>query len=752
MSRWWLPALFLLIFLAGCNIPLYGSYYQERATRIGYLLNPLGDGAYLIQVNASLNETVYVFACQKPQLSGWAQLLSLFFDPGFVGTECGIYNMSQVEDELEQAELVPRATDIGFGPTIMDFQEAIRYCNNSPRYAISFIYGTDYSFIEPTSLITLSQTCLAQHAVMPVYVFSTPDGRPPAVPNEKDIGKLLSYNPSMVVYLHNTNNTTASLDWDRIKQGIKDIKASCPRCLVGLGLSFTDEVVPTLASQDEELLSLIDFTAFGVDAERANTYRGQALYGKTLYYFGYLKALLGKPVLIYYTDLEGMTDYEARVFYSLMFNSLRQQGPLGLLGYTAEPFYEEKSPALKSGLVRDGQANQKKFSMVFSQCQLYYGRKPTLAYFSKTGNAALPYAFSTRPFYTFNAGQATEVAEPPYILGLSDRDELLYDCSPCFEGETAEALKDMGVQPLHIPPYDCERLKGEAAYYAGLLYFDPAAIMALATLSAPDPCHSAFVPPYEMDECAYPSLPSDIESCNVPTYRLDAGGECSPSDTGPLCYVCRYGPLEVPYPPANLNPPSDVLFFCGEDFDPYNEEDAYCGAAVALAKAYDEVEGWIEGHEDEFFIEEGEKGPTLLVLTALHYFYGRETASSFAKLARDVGDATSCSSLSGDAFEFCCSYDEQEDDYVLTNPLCGQELSPAELFVKIHNSYTPPGYVPVWQRWKFETEKAYDYLEGYVGVVGSCEVCDRALARQNLCKTLERVYGYDVCSQVDSGG
>jgi len=748
--RWGWLFLFLLTFTAGCTMPFYGSYYEDKVDKIAAILDPVGNTVITIALGPG-REDVVVFACENPQGSDWlSQLLLKLFDPGLVGVRCGFYLLNETtEEEIGAEALIPRAVDVGAGATIVEFQEATAYCNNSMRYAVSYIIGDGESFLTPTSLpFITSQTCLAYRSILPVYVMATPTGRPPSHRNEYSVAVLMQHNPSLVVYMRAANNSTATADVARVVDALQDIKAACPRCLVGLGMAMGDTVWPAYINNTTQLRESLDFVAFGVDTGGQPT-SGAGLVGRALGYFGLLRAYTDKPVFIHYTNLEGMTDYEARVFYTRMFSALPSLASMGLIGYVGEDFYEEKGPFGGSGLTRDGEPNQKKFSMFFYQCRHYYNVQPPLAYFSTTGISALPHSLVRQPLGSPLEEQVEE-AEPPIIITKADREEPIFDCSPCA-GSNASAFLESLVVHGTPPATDCGALKANASYYAGLLYFDPAAVMALSQFADPDPCSNIYYPPWDAVDCYMPLKAEEVESplCQ-PQPMYYSSGQCGPSSGSSECRICFYGPLKVPWPPGHAPPVVEMV--CGEDFDPYDREDAYCAGAVHLSLLFEEATRWVEFEEDRYFITNESRGADLLTLTAISYFHGNDTAREFLELVAEVGDVPNGNcyalpTLHPDARDFCCDYDPDEGEYVLTNPLCDKGYSPAELFVRIHRSPTPPNYIPTWQRWKFETEEAYRFLKAYVGVSKTCRVCDEEAARERFCQKLEEVYGEDVCAQ-----
>ena len=727
----------LLLFLPGCSMPVFGPYYEEKVRELATLLDPLNGGTFFIQLPGD-GENVTLFACRKVQPSNvFERVLQSLFDPGFVGGECGFFTLDNTTMEvLKNGELIPRATDIGFGNTILEFHEASRLCNNSPRYAISYIYGASQGFLVPQkSLLVSSQTCLAAHSIIPVYVFVGRGGLVPVVSNEGDIATRLSANPSLVIYMHNTKESNFAL----LRQRLDIIHANCPRCIVGLGVTFNDlEYLGRVSNTS--VMDAVDFISFGVDTRYSNQTTGEGLFGETLTFFGAVRGATGKPVFIHYTYLENLTDYEARIFYSKMFSALRMLGPMGLLGYVPEPFYDRSSFTGKpaTGLVSTtGTEWQKKFSMVFSQCRLYYALRPSLTFFSPSGMMAYPWALPSEPAdLTPSFSLPSEEGEPPYLITLADKDKFLYDCNTCIGSATANYYTSQGIHPFSVGDATCEEAKQREGLYASRLFFDPAAIMALS-LMATSQCDISVLPPSYV-QCDFPTKASIIQqytSCNLPQYRA-SGITCSLSGSGEECYICHYGPLMLPYPPGPFAP-SYVRAVCGEDFDPFDREDAACGAAVAFSKYYDEYNRQLAPRASLYYMDGEAYEPSLLAITALRYFTDERTVDKFLSLVSEIGGASDCAYLSYTAQEFCC------DGGDMVNPICGKQLDPAAVIIKLHTTYPSTAGA---QEWRFLTKKTYDYLVSYTSIVNNCHVCDKEKALQNFCEKAKEQTGEDVCA------
>ncbi len=470
MRFWLFTLILLLLFTAGC-LDHTSSAVQKAYKEYGAMMVATNPSSYIDSVDYKVSNApkmCYVFVCHNATSKAYFGLGGFFKGTSLLGGNCSIYNFTPDSNGFDKyMELVKdsdtqvRELALGGGPSLADFNDGTRYCNNSYNLAEYVITGSGSAYDLPP-LPSISASCVLEKGRLPLFILYNKGSL--QADNRTTPPALLSSVVSLADALNGTGPVIVatellprnnSVTYQRVKQEAKILKSHCKNCLVFLSITL-DEANESNAFyvnkvlSDAELNKSIDGIGFGIDSrflpnetlkEGANP---EDIFATAVMPLMNRIALnTTKLMLIYYVYLppnsvRSYSDEDYAAIYNLFFTSAPYLANLGLIGFVGQPFYETTSifPCDDCALTyKDGNGNLqsgKAFSTWFSLCRAYYVKAiHPYVVFGKNGARCDMYAPTSLETYSFD-GYVDATGKLEVEPTLKSAEETFFKCSNCL--------------------------------------------------------------------------------------------------------------------------------------------------------------------------------------------------------------------------------------------------------------------------------------------------------------------------------
>ena len=703
------------------------------------------------------NATLYAFVCNYTQLKKvgfdkfkayWKYLFTkdskVMFDESLIGGKCWIQNVSHfpsieaiifsvflepeeirnntafyktyldrdgnvvVEEppsDLDEIRRLYKIFDrhvffgLASGPSFGDFNELNPFCNNSLRYPVKFITGTENQYLIPATP-EIRAACYLDLGYIPIYVFYARNGIPEVdnsyilvsrlvdmnSPDREAIGPVFlfsegSLTPSQLLKGLEEYTPGADRYTGRVRAQIVGWKTLCPDCIVGLTVPFdiTPEELKKLRDMirnDPWLYSNISIIGFGIDADRLNNRSNFHEMVQRIEMIVKFARDLGKPSAALYMyvpqswtekkiradgfEYSGL-DYIMKNFYSIdavASSNVFNLAGRGLIMMPTLPLIPESMQILlgKSSAVSvlDTAMNpyEDAFSYTLSYCKEYFkvGINSPLI-FSSSGVDLKNIQLTQRSEFYQDQPQYREPRfTPDKRFTINDKDDTIFKCVGCFLILNSTQVGNFkSIFNLDTYKHKCEepspQIINKIKLYSDIVDLDPPFLRALIEqFSNYDKCHVSFVDSKaeQLERCGHNLEFSDIQS------DLAKAG-CSVSKKSD--YVCGFGVMDV-----KIDITKEILEPCipskGYIRDMiFDESINLCKGAIMLANASDSAEKIINEYPkymlDTKYIEERYL-LYRMILTSLVYDQGYNFSKATVRFFEGLVDELKIVGLTGD--------------------------------------------------------------------------------------------------------
>ncbi|MCS7122733.1 MAG: hypothetical protein NZ908_02140 [Candidatus Micrarchaeota archaeon] len=754
---------------------------------------------FMIELNKTYsnreNGTVYAFVCNYSKLKkvGWDKFKAYWkyllgdkkalFDESLIGAYCRIENVShfpsveaimnapflspaeiknnlafqkvtidrsgkvttiEPPSDLKEIERLYKRYDrlvffgLASGPSFSDFNELNPFCNNSLRYPVKFITGTETQYLIP-ALADMRAACYLDLGYIPIYVFHAKSGIPDVDNSGLLVARLSDFSGDHVgpVFLFTEASVSPSQLLDgldrtgknkysgRIYAQIVSWKILCPKCIVGLTVPLDmsgDELrkLRDIIRSDPFLYENISVIGFGLDVDRLNKKTPQEMIFRTETIVKFARDLGKASAGLYmyipqswmvkkirsdgfeYSDL----DYLMENLYSidsLGTSNLISLTGKGLIMLPTLPIIPESMSVLlgKNSPVSVLQSDLKTevenaFSYTLSYCKNYFrvGQNPPII-FTDAGVDLKNMQLSSRSEYFRDEPSYREpIFQPRYTYTIRDRDDEIFKCVGCFLMLNSQEVKKFKTI-FHLSKYNkqCDQpadVVRKIHLYSDMLDLDPPLLRSIIEeLSNYDNCKVSFADTEQeqIERCGHRLKFSDIQQ------YLPSG--CRISKTSD--YVCGFGVMDVKVDikTESVSPckPSNA-YLHKEIFD---VDVNLCKGAMMLANASQQAD-LIMNRYGKYLLEDLDKNYLIyrMILTTLIYDQGQNYTEASAVFFTDLIDELKTVGLTGTKRidnqkcweyrylphfnNYCCVIGEDEDSTEMVNPYCVSLTNRPHLF------------------------------------------------------------------------
>lgn len=738
---------------------------------------------------------IYAFVCNYSKLKKvgwdkfkayWSYLLgnkNALFDESLIGAHCRLENVShfpsieaimnapfltpaQIKDniafhkvsidkngktvvteppsDLKQIERLYKRYDrlvffgLSSGPSFSDFNELNPFCNNSLRYPVKFITGTETQYLIP-ALPDVRAACYLDLGYIPIYVFHAKSGIPEidnsallvtrlADPASGDhVGPVFLFTEASVTpaqLLDGLDTSGKSKYSGRIYAQIVSWKILCPKCIVGLTvpLDISGEDLRKLRDRirsDSFLYENISVIGFGLDVDRLSKKTPQEMIFRVETIVKFARDLGKASAGLYLYIPESWTikkiradgfEYSDLDYFMENLYSIDALGTSNLISLTGKglmmlptlPIVPESMSILLgkrspvSVLESDLKSKREDaFSYTLSYCRHYFrvGQNPPII-FTDSGVDLRNMQTSSRTDYFKDEPSLREPTfKPKYTYDVKDRDDEVFKCVGCFLMlNSTEVKKYKSIFTLSKYNKQCDQPQDvvkKIQFYSDMLDLDPPLLRSMVDeLSNYQTCMVSFAKTEQeqAERCGHKLKYSDIQS------YIPSG--CKISKTSD--YVCGFGLLDVkiditkePLTPCD----SSKAYIQGKIFD---TDINLCKGAILLANASQQAEIIMNTHS-KYLLQDLDKTYLIyrMIFTVLVYDQGPNFTEASAVFFTGLVDELKTVGLTGikkiddeKCWEYrylphfnnyCCTIGEDKDTSSMVNQYC-VSLTNSKLF------------------------------------------------------------------------